>query len=438
LARLAGLALAFVVVTGCQNNSERDLIARDRRMQEDQIYALQDYITQYQRLLCQYRSENCALKRQLSEGSVSEPSEPTPVPRRRIGSPPTNSAPAFQSPQTPSKNDAQPLPPSTPPADPPEVDAPEVPPLKATTSNEESATTESLVDEVLTQPQSEPQVLTASYEEPAPITPLPASQPMSNVMLAGEVVANENGGPRLVIDVVPFDPSGRVEPFDGKVSVMLLAPSEDGHSRNLGRWDFGPSEVRAAVETNASEPTMRFYVELPADTQVDAPTELWVRLVPTEGAKLLAHAPITLSHAGVFSSHTNKIWPTEESVVAASYEEPIAPEVPTAPTEEITAPVNEGKWATAEPGKPANLPAELQDESGGGGWRTSSEPIPPMLVNSTAVTPQRVAELPRHRADVAPVASAKTSPAKRPGWSPERSDESPSRVATRPSWSATR
>ena len=62
----------MVAVVGCQNNSQRDLMARDRRMQEDQIYALQDYITQYQQLLCRYRSENCELKRQLADGSVVE------------------------------------------------------------------------------------------------------------------------------------------------------------------------------------------------------------------------------------------------------------------------------------------------------------------------------------------------------------------------------
>jgi len=54
-------------IAGCQSNSDRDLIARDRRMQEDQMWAMQDYLQQYQQLICRFRSENASLRRQLNE-----------------------------------------------------------------------------------------------------------------------------------------------------------------------------------------------------------------------------------------------------------------------------------------------------------------------------------------------------------------------------------
>ena len=41
------------------------------RLQEDKIYALQDYLSEYQQLVCQYRSENEALKEQMQDGSGS-------------------------------------------------------------------------------------------------------------------------------------------------------------------------------------------------------------------------------------------------------------------------------------------------------------------------------------------------------------------------------
>ena len=41
-------------------------------MQEDQIYAMQDYMQQYQQLVCQYRSENASLRRQLAEGHADD------------------------------------------------------------------------------------------------------------------------------------------------------------------------------------------------------------------------------------------------------------------------------------------------------------------------------------------------------------------------------
>src|ERR1044072_4982447 len=57
-------ALAWLFMSGSQSNAERDLVARDRRLQEDQLYAMQDYISQYQQLVCRIRSENASLRRQ--------------------------------------------------------------------------------------------------------------------------------------------------------------------------------------------------------------------------------------------------------------------------------------------------------------------------------------------------------------------------------------
>ena len=70
---------------------------------------------------------------------------------------------------------------------------------------------------------------------------------------------------------------------------------------------------------------MRFFVELPKETPIDAATEFWLRLVPRDGPKRLTHAKVELSQPGVFSSHTNKIWPAEEAVIAANYTEPLPP-----------------------------------------------------------------------------------------------------------------
>src|SRR3954451_13875049 len=95
VARLAGAALLSLFVAGCQSNSERDLIARDRRIQEDQMWAMQDYIQQYQRLVCQFRSEKASLRRQLNDdrNGVVVDHEPQPVPRMPNNPPATNRTP---------------------------------------------------------------------------------------------------------------------------------------------------------------------------------------------------------------------------------------------------------------------------------------------------------------------------------------------------------
>lgn len=463
---LLGFALALGVLGGCQSNSDRDLIARERRLQEDQIYSLQDYVTQYQRLLCQTRQENWALKRQLSEGVVvnSQPSEPQlPSRLRNKSGPATDTTPKFQNPKTPGvKQQPQQ---DTPP--PPEIDVPDVPPLKSTTSEEaEPAHVVAATEPEPPHSEPTPRVLTASYEEPAQPEPLrveervqaPLAPPSpatiapsrltNEIMLSGEVVANEDGGgPRLAIDVVPFDATGRVEPFDGKVSLMLLAPMTGAQPRNLGRWDFGPNDVQAAVDNKSGEPRMRFFVELPKEMAIDAATELWVRMVPREGMKRLAHAKVELSHPGVFSSHPNKISPVVEAVVAANYTEPLpAPSVEdiALALDGVSTPASEGKWAVALPGQPANLPPEMQDESGRGGWKATSEPIPAAIATSSPApsgsgfaNTLRRSESPLPSSGSLPNTAAR-QPAKRPPWSPDRGDDSSHRVASRPSWSATR
>ena len=74
---------------------------------------------------------------------------------------------------------------------------------------------------------------------PAPLAAM-SNRPTNEILLTGEVVANDDGGgPRLAIEVVPFDATGRVESFDGKVSLMLLVPMTGAcaaKSGPLGLW----------------------------------------------------------------------------------------------------------------------------------------------------------------------------------------------------------
>jgi hypothetical protein len=459
LACLSAALFALLGVAGCANNSERDIIARDRRMQEDQVYAMQDYVRQYQDLVCRQRSENASLRRQLSEAyGESNQSEPEPMPSSRGIRPSTRRGPQFESPRTPLRQQPQQ-------PDEPQIEPPEVPPLETTTWSDLNRQTLAPADEASHENESDPQVLATSYEEPvleATHEPSPRDEVVADhgvgdettpvtvaasagvgsagdVMLSGEVVANDSGGgPRLAIDVAPFDKSGRVEPFDGSASLLLLAPGNDGERRILGRWDFGPDYVRSVIDSTASEPTMRFLIEMPADVPVGEATQLWVRLNPSDGNKLVAHADVNLTKPSVFSSKAGKIWPSEETVVAASYEAPIAPP---APSTDVATPMTEGDWAVAAPGQPANLPEGFDTPAKG--WRASSEPIPPVMANVVEESPKERFKKLREEIKASQKAEAspeiaEEAPAERPGWAPDRPGKSASRVATRPSWSAKR
>ena len=124
----------------------------------------------------------------------------------------------------------------------------------------------------------------------------------------------------------------------------------------LGFW-----ARRCALRSRFEQPASRrcgFTSSCRPDTPVgEATRACGCGSMPSDGAKLLAHAKVNLTQPGVFSSNGGtRFGQSEETVVAASYEEPAAPPAPS--TDVATTSMTEGDWAIAEPGKPANLPAE--------------------------------------------------------------------------------
>src|SRR5436190_3392781 len=241
IARLTWIALMAFSTAGCQSNSERDLMARDRRTQEDQMWAMQDYLQQYQQLICRFRSENASLRRQLNDerSAPGVEREPQPVPRTPSNPPATNRAPNFPSSPPPGIEKQSPS---------PNIEMPDVPPLKQGTSTDARNRYQSLADLGGAQVEPDRYAQPASYETPIDRVAAPVSEPGAHdviaaaaspdVLLSGEVVANSDGGPRLLIDIESFDKSGHIAKFDGNVSLALLT-SDGGVQRRLARWDFG-------------------------------------------------------------------------------------------------------------------------------------------------------------------------------------------------------
>ena len=399
-------------------------------MQEDQLWAMQDYVQQYQQLVCQFRSENASLRRQLSEdrsGAVGRETQPPPHTPVRPSE--NGGVPKFQGSPAPGPNQKQ--------GPSPKVETPDVPPLGQGTSIDLRKRSRSLAESENSQAEPATYSTLASYENqidaeatatasgsPAQDTTTSAISP--DILLSGEVIVNEGGGgPRLMIHIESLDESGCIAGFDGTVSLALLT-TEGGVQRRIARWDFGPDDVRSAVDAKSSEPTMQFRVELPAGTDVNGPTELWAKLAPTNGARLFSHAKLDLSKPGIFSSRTEKIWASEESVVAASYVDTSTQAAEAVPT------MNVGSWATAVPGKPAILPAESNEATGG--WKAASGPLPAIVENAKPRATKR--SDPPKPIDPARPKATPVEVASKPSWAADRPSTQP--MVARPSWSATR
>jgi hypothetical protein len=407
--------------SGCQSNVQHDLVARELRMQEDQIYAMEDYLAQYQQLVCKYRSENSALRQQLRARDEDTLPAPRPSSGRRDGGGATG-GPAIEAPR-PGTNGTRP---------PQDLEVPEVPPLKETTSFDAGGEASLAAGE---SPEAEGAVQPVSGSEPAP-----RGRRIESVWLHGEVLENvDGGGPRLLVEVEPLDAAEQSVKFRGALSLMLLAPDAGGAPQSLARWDFAPDEVQSAFD-EAAGPMARFQLELPADTPISESTTIWVRLLPNGGEKRLAHAAIDLSGPGQFSSVSPSPRPAEEITATPRQLENATGNDGLSGTAAMETDFNEGGWATATPGNPANL-SDAKEESSGQ-WRASSEPMPVAAARSRPARPKpRIDRTPRKSELPRPVAADVLKP---PGWSSDRPDgaspEGP-RTATRegrPRWSATR
>jgi hypothetical protein len=438
-----GWLVVFALLAGCQSGAQQDLIARELRMHEDQIYAMEDYITQYQQLVCKYRSENAALRKQLADEYYDGGELPTPrqAPRSGSGQPPAAGGTSIEIRETPGREGQQP------PSREIEIELPDVPPL------EDSTLDESTSREIIRAVHLEPDAITSDEAAERAETPRqvpPARKPLgmaraqkivdqskTSLRMHGEVVAGDpGGGPRLVVNVERADDlaGGTLE---GEASLMLLVPDKPPNQQNLARWDFSEEEVQTAREDSGDERTMRFYLELPANTPIDRSTELWVRVVPRNGDKLLAHTNVDLGLPGRFASTTQSAakQTTDDTPSVAAL--PGATSIPARPSTNLL----EGAWSIARPGEPANLPSA--EEIVTGGWRTSSEPAAVVAQASAIAKPEPRAVRQAHHVEER-IASRPAPVYKAPTWSPERSSNSAAgyegsvKPSANPAWSATR
>ncbi len=400
-------------------------------MQEDQIYALEDYLAEYQQLVCKYREENEALRSQMADGYDTDAELPAPptTPPAKNGRPPAMNGPSIERPRAPRINGTPRQPP---------VQVPDVPPLE--TSSRDS-------DPKFRPPAHSGEVALAAGESTSieddaarmAFEPVEKNAPLQQASLRGQVIAHDSGGaPRLLVAVAPLDATGRTAEFDGQLSLMLLAPDSDGGQQSLARWDFGPKDAKSAIDAASGDSAMRFDLQLPADTPLTESAELWVRLLPRDGAKLLTHVPIELQRPSEFSSlvepPSRPEMPLEPPQVAS-----VQGDTPPSPPP-VECDLADGGWSIARPGEPAILPQNADDS--GGDWRASSEPPPVAVAGSVPSRPKPRAKRPLTRSETPNVAGSDIPTTI--SWSPDRRAGAPvdvprtASLPSRPSWSAIR
>jgi len=407
------LILAASLV-GCRSGVERDVVQRELRQQEDQIYALEDYLQEYQQLLCDARAENAALKRQLVQGQFRDggPSSATDD-AGTLPSPPPTTAP------TPPIDTTQP---ATEPAPAPEVppldlSTPDVPPLESSSAHEP----EQIADHAVEQASAE---LAVTDEEAEVAKAEIVDAPPTAVVLRGQVQlasiddAADITGPRVLLNIEPVNAEGQQVACNGKLSVLVLDPAAPEKSRQLARWDFQPAELADMACDAADSAGYELPLQLPAESPRNRPLELWVRLLPEDSEKLLGRTTMDLSRSGRFASAN--LDPAKRAkrpprhiadVASAELDLEIAdrPRVNILDTN-----VEQSGWQTAKPGEVAVRPSF--GRAAAGDWKLATRPIPESQPAPIAES-RPIAASAREAAD-----ADRYQRADAPTWSPDRSD----------------
>ncbi|TWT88777.1 hypothetical protein Mal64_22650 [Pseudobythopirellula maris] len=329
----AALACAGAAI-GC-NNGQRlqgDLYQRELRLQEDEIYRLEDYIEEYQALLREQRCENTKLKRELKEAQEQESKPTLARDPDGFGDEPRGLSEPFELfedgdedpiPAPPQIEFRRPEPTSPPPSGRPLPGAEEIaPPFEPGAEPTEEAppfvpggTSRSAPPAAAEQPavqeadaQKEIALLTPVGEPE--LFPTPAATRLELVAAAPPrgasirlddrlrlVVANgpaeTTGESTLLVRTVA--PAESAAGFDGEASLMLRDPSATRGDGKIARWDYSPQEVATLLgqDSAAGEP-IEFRLVLPERSPTGVPLTLWVRFVDSAGHKTISRTTIEL------------------------------------------------------------------------------------------------------------------------------------------------
>ena len=404
-----------LLAVGCNSGKQlqRDLVQRELRLQEDEIYRLEDYLETYQQKVRSLRKENSELKQQLAVGGDST-AAPGASGTRDDNRLPASDDPlsnndeeqvdkGFVPPEVPSIDFGTPTdPPVSPDGDYPVPPGNDAPPFQPPTS---PATSSTLPEEVVAPlptantPLLEPLRFAIQDETAKPIggylveSP-PVQQPLATIQHLG--IQSEPGPPEpdgqatVIVRVIPEQANGKPLAFRGEASVMLrTAAAEQSPQVRVARWDYSSAEVtESAVESADGTMPLEFLVGLPANTPAGESLELWVRLVDAAGNKALGQAPFSIPVA-LAAAPTEPEPPVVSLAEVKTSEPPSLEPLPLDPLPLKPVPL-----------KPVPLPKDLE--------RGTFASMPELLSAAPAVSEHRLATpTPLATTPLAPLSAAK-------------------------------
>jgi hypothetical protein len=291
--RWMAIVMAVGVAAGCKSDLNQQLLERELRYQEDQIYQLQDELQEKCARLDSVASENTSLRRQLGVGdtdpvSRTRPARPTPAtPAAPIAVPPAIQIPdAGRGPAGP--------PPGAPAAipgglAPPALD--NIPPLPVKPSSVTEPAPLSLPAplDAAAKPASVPVAVPVAYDQP-----LSDGRPVRLVVNAATTACfDDNGDGRsdgINVTFEPRDAAEKLVPAPGAVSIAVFETADP--SAPIATWTIPAEQADAHFRRTTRLRGMHFPLRWTGVPPAGDHVRVVVRLTAADGATLETDATV--------------------------------------------------------------------------------------------------------------------------------------------------
>lgn len=323
------LLIALVTASGCAHRARNtDLLEVELRHLEDQIYCMEDEVTEAHRRYDAICAENEQLREQLERaGQTVEPTRRPPLfpglaPRNDTApsydSPSSDSnlgtAPPFEAPPTiqpPNANTPEGVLPSLPPTDglppteptpggPPAVvpDGPSVPggsadagaPHDAANGPEPLAAAPTEVDPAASGNLAEPRALPGAAAGDPTVTNVTLNLTETHGLDAD----GQPGHEALAVVVEPRNTAGEIVPAPAEISIVVLDPAQQGAAARVARWNFSPDEAQEHVRADGPAAGLHFELAWPDRAPANKSLMLFVRYTLANREQFVIDQPIEI------------------------------------------------------------------------------------------------------------------------------------------------
>jgi hypothetical protein len=271
---LPALCVACLSAAGCRSDANRELLERELRDHEDEIFALQDQCNRLHAQLEACQHENAALK----GGGV--PAVPSTPGVGREAAPPRVAPP--------------------PPADIPipkiDLGTPESPPPPPTKKPDNESTPQAR--------RGSARPASLSSEPAGPIERLA----INRLMTGGHSFSGKPGDDGVLVVVSSRDGSGSATQSSGDISIVVIDPELPGPAARIARWEFSAPEAAAHYHQGPLVDAFHFELLWPNRPPEHSELKLFVRLTTADGRRFEDSQAIHVRLPG--SPESREAWTT--------------------------------------------------------------------------------------------------------------------------------